>query len=403
MKKAKLREQYKKLMALAEGNSNPHEAEAASEKARELEAILSANNVRGVFEKVPDSNVWWIRYTDASGRYRREKAGTKSAALNLLTKRRNEALVGRKLPESLRRRGVLFSELVDDAIKYVKKEYSRPADDVARLELLKTKFSGCADAITAGAVENVLDSLVAEKHWKASTRNHHHNLLSLAYRLGILHEKVKESPLRGLQRETENNSRVRFLTPEEEKVLRETIRSKPEWAEHEPELTLALHTGLRRSSMYIALVWENVDLLNCTLTIPRTKNGDPIVLPLNADAMQALRVFRARGDGKGRVVRNAAGETLICNAHWFREAVKASGIAPYRWHDNRHTYASRLRQTGTPLGNIAELLGHRGLAMTRRYSHLAISNLHEAVSRISNSTPPAPADSSAAPKEVSVQ
>jgi len=39
-----------------------------------------------------------------------------------------------------------------------------------------------------------------------------------------------------------------------------------------------------------------------------------------------------------------------------------------------------------PLGNIAELLGHRGLAMSRRYAHLSISNLHEAVSRITDST-----------------
>jgi integrase len=345
---------------------------------------------RGIFEKVPGSDVWWVRFTGADGRYHREKAGTWTSASNLLTKRKNEALQGKKLPEMLRRRSVLFSELADDAIKYVKREYSRPADDVARLELLKTKFPGCADVLTAGDVVNVLDALVTEKHWSPSSRNHHHNLLSLSYRLGILNGKVKDSPLRGLKRKTENNSRVRFLTPEEEKKLRDAIRSKPEWAEHEAELTLALHTGLRRSSMYIGLVWENVDFLDRVLRIPRTKNGDPIVVPLNNDAMQALRVFRSRGDGSGRVVRNAAGEILGNNAHWFVPAVRASGIAPFRWHDCRHTYASRLRQTGTPLGNIAELLGHKGLAMTRRYSHLAISNLHEAVSRISNSTPVAP-------------
>src|SRR5215472_994658 len=37
-------------------------------------------NVRGVFEKIPGSGEWWIRYVDAEGRYRREKAGTKGAA-----------------------------------------------------------------------------------------------------------------------------------------------------------------------------------------------------------------------------------------------------------------------------------------------------------------------------------
>ena len=90
------------------------------------------------------------------------------------------------------------------------------------------------------------------------------------------------------------------------------------------------------------------------------------------------------------MVRNAEGQPVHTNGHWFRPAVRAAGIKDFRWHDLRHTYASRLRQTGTPLANIAELLGHKGLSMTRRYAHLSISNLHEAVSRIANSTTVAP-------------
>jgi site-specific recombinase XerD len=106
--------------------------------------------------------------------------------------------------------------------------------------------------------------------------------------------------------------------------------------------------------------------------------------------MRALAIFRSRGDGRGRVVRNATGETLNVNAYWFVPAVRQAGIKDVRWHDCRHTYASRLPQAGVPLGNIAELLGHKGLAMSRSHAHLSISNLHEAVSRIADSTPVAP-------------
>ena len=349
---------------------------------------------RGIFEKVLGSGIWWIRYVDSQGRYRREKAGTWSNADKLLTKRKNEALQGKKLPETLRRRAISFGELADDAIAYIKGRYARPADDVARMELLKTCFVGAADAVTAGDIANVLDSLVTERRWSPSSRNHHHNLLSLAFRLGILHSKVKDSPLRGLRRKTENNARVRFLTPAEEKKLREAIRKNPAWADHEPELDLALHTGLRRGSMYEDLMWENVDLQGRTATIHRTKNGEMVVVPLNDDAMRALRVFRSRGDATGRVVRNPQGEPLKWPKIWFAPAVREAGIKNFRWHDLRHTYASRLRQTGTPLGNIAELLGHKGLAMSKRYAHLSISNLHEAVSRISTPLPTA-AESSA--------
>jgi len=345
---------------------------------------------RGIFEKVPGSGIWWIRYVDAQGRYRREKAGTWGTADKLLDRRRGEALEGKKLPE-LRKRTVFFSELADDAVKYIESWYARPADDLKRMKLLKECFANrAADSITAGEVQSVLDRLATEKKWSASSRNHHHNLLSLAYRLGILNGKVEVSPLRGLRRKTEDNCRVRFLTVVEEEKLRATIRSKPEWAEHEVELDLALHTGLRRGSMYINLTWENVDLRARIALIPRTKNGERVVVPLNADAMRALAIFRSRGDGTGRVVRNLAGETLNVNAHWFVSAVRQAGLKDFRWHDCRHTYASRLRQAGVPLGNIAELLGHKGLAMSRRYAHLSISNLHEAVSRIANSTTVAP-------------
>jgi hypothetical protein len=90
---------------------------------------------RGIFEKTFGSGVWWIRYVDAQGRYRREKAGTWSSADKLLTKRKGEALEGKKLPE-LRKRTIAFAELADDAVKYVEGRYARPADDVARMKLL---------------------------------------------------------------------------------------------------------------------------------------------------------------------------------------------------------------------------------------------------------------------------
>jgi hypothetical protein len=76
--------------------------------------------------------------------------------------------------------------------------------------------------------------------------------------------------------------------------------------------------------------------------------------------------------GAAAFVRNLAGETLNVNAHWFVPAVRAAGIKDFVWHDTRHCFASRLRQAGVPLGHIGELLGHKGLAMTKRYAHLSI-------------------------------
>jgi len=346
---------------------------------------------RGVFEKVPGSGIWWIRYVDSQGRFRREKAGTKGNAKDLYMKRKNEALAGKKLPEKLRNRAVLFDEIANDGITYIKARYSRPADDVARLEVLKGWFHGrAAESITASELEAKLETARAGNHWAPATVNHHHTAISLCFRLAIAKDKAKENPARKIRRIPEDNNRVRYLSEDEEKKLRDAMRSKTEWAEHEPELDLALHTGLRRTDLYQRLVWENVDLSLRVATIPKSKNDEPVHIPLNPSAIRALTVFRTRGDGTGRVVRNLDGETLNVNAHWFPDAIRAAGIKDFRWHDLRHTYASRLRQRGVPLGHIAELMGHKGLSMTRRYAHLSIANLHEAVSRISTDTPIAP-------------
>ena len=162
-------------------------------------------------------------------------------------------------------------------------------------------------------------------------------------------------------------------------------------------VTMVGKDGVRHSletdASSLGLTWENVDLAARIAIIPKTKNGEQVVVPLNAVALKTLAIFRARGDGTGRVVRNEAGQSLTVTAHWFPQAVRAAGVKDFRWHDLRHCYASRLRQAGVPLGNIAELLGHKGLAMSRRYAHLSISNLHDAVARIEKpiSTTVAPA------------
>jgi integrase len=95
--------------------------------------------------------------------------------------------------------------------------------------------------------------------------------------------------------------------------------------------------------MYQRLVWENVDLFVRVATITRSKNDEPVHVPLNPSAMRALAVFKTRGDGTGRVVRSAEGETLAVNGHWFPEALRAAGITNFRWHDLRRAFGSRLR------------------------------------------------------------
>lgn len=194
----------------------------------------------------------------------------------------------------------LFDELVDTAKEHVGANYARPADDLARLEVVRKWFTGpMADEITPADIRNALATAKREKKWSVSSVNHHHNLISLCYRLGLEAGTVTASPIhKRIKKAHEDNDRVRYLSVDEEKRMLEAIRSKPEWAEHEREYIFAVNTGLRRTDMYKRLTWENVDLIARTATIPKSKNDRKLVVPLNKDALAALAVFRARGKAR---------------------------------------------------------------------------------------------------------
>jgi site-specific recombinase XerD len=64
---------------------------------------------------------------------------------------------------------------------------------------------------------------------------------------------------------------------------------------------------------------------------------------------------------------------------WWEAAISKAGIQDYRWHDNRHTFCSRLAMRGTNLKVIQTLAGHKTLAMTARYAHLDDASLRVAV------------------------
>jgi integrase len=336
---------------------------------------------RGIYEREAGSGVWWICYFDRFGKRHREKAGTKSVALKLYRKRKQHVLEGKKLPESFRKPSVNFRQLVDDALAYSKRNKRSYKTDVPRFASLKEWFGSYpAEELTPQEIERTLARAADQKEWAASTFNHYRSLMSLSYRLGIQNRKVSSNPVRSVTHRREDNNRVRFLKEEEEKKLRKVIKAK--WPSHLPELDLAINTGIRKGSQY-GLTWDMVDWKSRELHIPNTetKNGEPLHVPLNDTAVAALKVVFEAGHGTGRVFKSKkTGDPLENGRHWFDDAVVKAELKDFHWHDLRHTFASRLRMKGAPLEDIADLLGHKSLTMTRRYAHLGPNKLHAVVS-----------------------
>jgi integrase len=139
-------------------------------------------------------------------------------------------------------------------------------------------------------------------------------------------------------------------------------------------VVLAINTGMRFGEMN-DLTWDRVDLLNRTIWLPgrATKNKKGRHVPLNDNALAALNAIPERIDG-GRVFTNAR-----MNEDPFKIALKRARIKNFRFHDLRHTFASRLVMAGIDLYRVSQLLGHSNVLMTQRYAHLAPSAGREAV------------------------
>lgn len=342
--------------------------------------------VRGVTEITPGQ--WEIRFTDAAGTRRRERAGTRQGAIDLLRKRKAEARDGVKLAPKLHKRGVLFSELVGDAEVYALEHHSLTRRcDFRAPRARKMLGELAADSITPAQIDAALNRMAAERDWQNGTRNRMQAFISLAFRLGVDNGKVAANPARLVHRKRESAGRIRWLTTEEETRLVAVIE-----ASYPFELAaflLSVNTGMRRSEQYRRIQWQDVDLEQRRLWIPGSKNGSPRSVPLNDAAIRALLALRDRGDGTGQVMRaGKGGHGLLAGApqktprEWFENACKKAGLNDYTWHCNRHTFASRLAMAGVPLRTIQELMGHKTIAMTCRYSHLAPKHMLDAVMKL---------------------
>jgi site-specific recombinase XerD len=343
------------------------------------EAIMTA--IRGIYEKVPESGTWWIRWTDAQGKLHREKAGRKSDAKTLVDKRRTETLQQKKLPEQFRAK-ITFDSLCDDALEHSKATNDSKVTYDLDLKLGRMRLEfGDRDA-TAITKQEILRWLTAEseqRKWKASTRNRWQAAFSLLYRVGIENEKIDKNPAAGIRRKTENNARVRFLSADEESALRGVILRRFPAFIH--QLDLSLHTGMRAGEQF-GLTWEQVSLERKIISLPKTKNGTARHIPLNSIAMSALRALKTEEHGHIFPSSRKEGEGLQGSRGWFNAALRDAKVTGYTWHCNRHTFASRLVMAGVDIRTVGELLGHKSLSMTMRYAHLAPAHNAAAVDRL---------------------
>lgn len=176
-----------------------------------------------------------------------------------------------------------------------------------------------------------------------------------------------------------DNKRVRFLSKDEANLLLQELSLKSRlW--HDISL-LALHTGLRAGEIF-SLRPCHFDRINAALYVFDTKSNNRTI-PLNAAALAVLEKICSNND----FIFKEHGKQIYQVSRIFRDAVKFCDLnnkindrrQKVVFHTLRHTFASWLVQSGTPLVVVSQLLGHKTLQITMRYAHLAPSQGASAV------------------------
>lgn len=199
--------------------------------------------------------------------------------------------------------------------------------------------------------------------------------------------------------------KVRYLDREEEQRLREALATRdgemitardsankwrqqrkqeplpalPHFGDHlTPAVLTSLNTGVRRGEL-LSLKWIDIDFKQKHLTVEggNAKSGDTRHIPLNSEVLDVLKRWREQRTDDVRVFPIDTGFKSAWGA-----LLERAKITNFRWHDQRHHFASRLVQAGVPLNTVRELLGHGSMAMTLRYAHLAPDQKREAVARL---------------------
>lgn len=315
--------------------------------------------------------VYGIKYKVRGQRFM-ETVGTRiSLARDALEIRKAEIVQGKfKIPT--RRRTPPFTDFADTYLEHAKKHKRSWKRDRGALKPMRAFFSPKRlDQITTWDIERYRARRLETV--SQATANRDLALLKHLFNMAISWGLAERNPALTVKLYREPEHAMRVLSLDEERKLHRQA------APHlKPILVLATNTGMRRGEL-LALEWEQIDLSQQIITVKRSKSGTVRHIPMNELVYETLRAMP--GTRQGRVFRYE-GNPIESVTRSFNAAVRRAKIPRCRFHDLRHTFATRLVLAGVDLATVQELMGHASIITTRRYAHPAPANKRAAVGRL---------------------
>lgn len=334
--------------------------------------------MRGIYKR---GNIYWIRYAGLDGKMRFESTHSTryKDAEALLLKRKQEIKEG-KNPDLVKKiPNCSFRELAEQYVVWAENQRSFRSKKYIIQELV-SRFGNLQlrQFSTLMLEQYQMEKLKEGK--KPATINRTLACIKHMFTKAIDWDLVESEVLKKIRKVKflqENNRRLRYLSVEECKKLIEACDRHLR-----PIVITALNTGMRKGEI-LSLKWENVDLRHGFILLQKTKNGERREIPINDTLRAVFQSIPRRLDVPYVFYDEVTGKPYKDVKRSFKTACRKAGIYDFKFHDLRHTFASHLVMAGVDLTTVKELLGHKDLKMTLRYSHLAPAHKKNAVQVIS--------------------
>ena len=340
--------------------------------------------------KQKNSRYWWMSFWINKRRiHESTKTTNKKRAEIIYAKRYSELLEELKGKSRLetylavqeqkeKEKGYLFEELAD---KYLSWCDGRQKSFKIKGYIIKTLTERLKGLTIAGigyeTVEN-LQSYLIKRNLKPAYINKITNVIKHMFTKALDWEMITEEDLKRVRKVKllkGETKRLRYLSEEEAQRLINNCEGYLKSI-----VIAALNTGMRKGEI-LGLTWDRIDLNNRLILLDKTKNGERREIPINQTLYDTLRKLPRHISGY--VFTNPkTGKAYDNLKRSWQGALRRSHIIDFHFHDLRHTFASWLVMKGVDLTTVKELLGHKDIKMTLRYSHLSKPHVKNAVENL---------------------
>lgn len=245
--------------------------------------------------------------------------------------------------------------------------------DIPRIrEFIKDSGISKIRDITEEKLKAHLDKRILNDGISNMTANHTIRAMKTFLSFCVRKNYISESPIKHMTKYPIDQKEPRFLSSDEIRALVSAAEGSP--IRH--LVLTAVYTGMRLGEIE-RLTWDDIDFESGTITVLKSKSKKFRKIPLHKELRAELLLIKKNGGAFFDPMTRKA-------LDWQFELIKNKMISVphFRFHDLRHTFASMMIKSGVDIYTVSRFLGHSGVAVTERYSHLYQDHANEAMKRL---------------------